>query len=267
MKTLCVLFFVVLLYPKIYVFSQQQNNPFIASPFIGDKLDRIEENYLQLFPAVTNFQEATFYLNPDSSLTLNIKYKLKDQVIDTTMLYMYSLSQLRNKINQVVLKDIRENRVEEIELGIVNNSYAGTVYSFDGKQIKLIKKGLSNSPNDYNDQNYLPQFNYSDIKTLTISESSTAVTIMSSLLGMLVGGLIGSALTPEPRQPETFPEAFIQPWEDASKSMANVLIGVGIGGLLGFIIGGAIEVPVDYDVMSPGTKTIIYENSLLSKRK
>ena len=60
MKTLCVLFFVVLLYPKIYVFSQQQNNPFIASPFIGDKLDRIEENYLQLFPAVTNFQEATF---------------------------------------------------------------------------------------------------------------------------------------------------------------------------------------------------------------
>jgi hypothetical protein len=249
------------------LFSQQQNNPFVTSPFIGEKLDRIEENYFHLFPAVTNFQEASFYLNPDSSLTLNLKYKQRDQLIDTTMLYMYSLSQLRNRINQVLLADIKANKVEEIGLSNADTSYAGTVYSFDGKQIRLIKKGFTNSPNNYNDQNYLPQFNYSDISTVTISESSIAVKIVGSLFGMLVGGLVGYALTPEPRQPETFPDNFIQPWEEATKSMANMFIGMGIGGLLGFFIGGAIDVPVDYDVMSPGTKTIIYDNSLLSKRK
>jgi hypothetical protein len=78
-KTLCVLFFKVLFSPEIYLFSQQHNNPFVTSPFIGEKLDRIEENYFHLFPTVTNFQEATFYLNPDSSLTFNLKYKQKDQ--------------------------------------------------------------------------------------------------------------------------------------------------------------------------------------------
>ncbi|HEX9253321.1 MAG TPA: hypothetical protein VF870_13830 [Ignavibacteriaceae bacterium] len=267
MKTLSILFFIVLFSPEIYLFSQQQNNPFVTSHFIGEKLDRIEENYFHLFPAVTNFQEATFFLNQDSSLTLNLKYKQRDQLIDTTMLYMYSLYQLRNRINQVVLEDIRENKVKEIKLSNTDTTYAGTVYSFDGKQIRLIKKGYTNSPNNYNDQNYLPQFNYSDIRTVTIGESSTAVKIVGSLLGMLVGGLVGFALTPEPRQPETFPEAIFLPMEEASKSMANTFIGLGIGGLLGFFIGGAIDVPVDYDVMSPGTKTIIYDNSLLSKRK
>gem|GEM_PF-3334292 len=267
MKTQSVLFLIVLLLSEFCLLPKEQLKPFIVSPFIGEKLDRIEENYFHLFPAITNFQEATFYLNPDSSLTLNIMFKQKNQLIDTTMLYIYSLTQLRNKINQVLLADIRENKVEEIELSNVSTSYAGTVYSFDGKQIRLIKKGFSNSMNNYSDQNYLPQFNYSDIRTVTISESSTAIKIMSSLLGMLVGGLIGSALTPEPKHTESFPEAFIEPFESASKSMANTFIGIGIGGLLGFIVGGAIEVPVEYDVMSPGTKTIIYENSLLSKKK
>jgi len=266
-KTRSIWFLIVLFSSEIYLFSQKQHNPFIASPFIGEKLDRIEENYFHLFPAVTNFQEATFYLNPDSSLTLNLKFKQKDQLIDTTMLYMYSLSQLRSKINQVLLADIRENKVEEIELSNTDTAYAGTVYSFDGKQIRLIKKGFTNLVNNYNDQNYLPQFNYSDIRTVTLSESSTALKIVGSLLGMLVGGIVGYASTPEPRQPETIPEAFFLPMEEASKSMANMFIGMGIGGLLGFIIGGAIEVPIEYDVMSPGTKTIIYENSLLSKRK
>lgn len=267
MKTRFLWFLIVLFSSEMYLFSQQHNKPFIVSPFIEDKLDRIEENYFHLFPVLTNFQEATFYLNPDSSLTLNLKFKKNNQLIDTTTLYPYSLAQLRNKIHQVLLADIRENKVEEIEFSNEKTSYAGIVYSFDGKGIRLIEKGFGNLEDNYGNQNYLPQFNYSDIRTVTISESTTAVKIMTCLLGMLAGGLIGAALTPEPRQPESFPDVFIEPWEDASKSMANTLIGIGIGGLFGFAIGGAIQVPVEYNVMNPGTKTIILENSLLSKNK
>ena len=178
-------------------------------------------------------------------------------------MYPYSLAQLRNKIHQILFTDIRENKIEEIEFSNEKTSYAGTVYSFDGKQIRLIEKGFGNLEDYYGNQNYLPLFNYSDIRTVTISESTAAVKIITCLLGMLAGGLIGSALTPETRQPETF----FEPWEDASKSMANTLIGIGIGGLFGFAIGGAIQVPVEYNVMNPGTKTIILENSLLSKNK
>jgi len=262
-KTRFLWFLIALFSSEMYLFSQQYDKPFIVSPFIEDKLDRIEEKYFHLFPVLTNFQEATFYLNPDSSLTLNLKFKKNNQLIDTTTLYPYSLAQLRSKIHQVLLTDIRENKVEEIEFSNEKTSYAGTVYSFDGKQIRLIEKGFGNLEDNYEKQNILPQFNYSDIRTVTISESSTAVKIMTGLLGMLAGGLIGSALTPEPRQPETF----FEPWEDASKSMANTLIGIGIGGLFGFAIGDAIQVPVEYNVMNPGTKTIILENSLLSKNK
>jgi hypothetical protein len=263
-KTLLVSFLIILSSSETILFAQEQLTPFVLSPLIGEKLDRVEESYFNLFSGVPSFNEATFYLDADSSLFINIQFYEKDLLKDTLIVSKLSLPNLRDRINDVILKDIKAGRVEELEFITENNEkHKGTVYSFDGKQIRLIEPGFSNLVNNYSDQNYLPQFNYSDINTVSRSESSTAVTIMISLIGMLAGGLIGEALTSEPRQPETFPEIFVEPIEDEYKSMANTLIGIGVGGLIGFFVGRAIQVPVEYDCLDSETKRIINDNSLL----
>ena len=86
-KLILILLSIVILSIKSILFAQGLTEPFIVSPFIGEKLDRIEENYFNLCPEIKNFQEATFYLNPNSSLILLTKFKQNNQLIDTTIAY------------------------------------------------------------------------------------------------------------------------------------------------------------------------------------
>ncbi len=58
-------------------------NPIIVSPLIGEKLDRVERDYFGLFPHINGFEEAVFYLNPDSSLMVEIWYRSNSEVRDT----------------------------------------------------------------------------------------------------------------------------------------------------------------------------------------
>ena len=85
MKTLLVSFLIILSSSENILFSQEQLKPFVISPFIGEKLDRIEEDYFILFPVISDFQEATFYLKSDSSLIVNIKGYYHNVFIDSTM--------------------------------------------------------------------------------------------------------------------------------------------------------------------------------------
>ena len=47
--------------------AQNLGEPITVSPFIGEKLDRVERDYFKLFPQFDGFEEAVFYLNPDST--------------------------------------------------------------------------------------------------------------------------------------------------------------------------------------------------------
>ena len=59
-----------------------------------------------------------------------------------------SLNEIRNSINQTILKDIENNRVQESVFRTISDStYEGTIYLFNKDKIRLIKK-------DYLSQNY-----------------------------------------------------------------------------------------------------------------
>ena len=122
MKTFLVLFLIILSSSKNILFAQEQLTPFVLSPFIGEKLDRVEESYFNLFSGVTSFNEATFYLDADSSLFINIKFYEENLLIDTLIISILSPQYLQNKINEVILKDIKEGIVEELEFITENNN-------------------------------------------------------------------------------------------------------------------------------------------------
>jgi hypothetical protein len=250
---------IILSSSKIILFSQEQLNPFVLSPFIGEKLDRVEESYFNLFPGVTSFNEATFYLDVDSSLFINVRFYENNLLKDTLILSTRSQPYLKDRINEVILKDIKEGRVEELEFSTENTEkFEGSVYSFDNEQIKLIEEGFIRANEENKQEEYLQYLKFSDIKALSIGKSNTAVSIAFGVLGMVVGGLIGAALAPEP-EPETIEDIVVLP----AKSIVSLIPGILIGGVSGYLIGSAIKVPVEYDPLDSETKRIINENTLL----
>lgn len=259
MKTLLISFLIILSSLEYILFSQKQLNQFVINPLIAEKLNRVEESYFNLFPVVPSFNEATFYLDADSSLFINIQFYENNMLKDTLILCTRSLQYLMDRINEVILKDIKEGRVEELEFSTENKEkFEGNVYSFDNKQIKLIEDGFIQANEENKQQEYLQLLKFSDIKALSIGKSNTAVSIAFGLLGMVVGGLIGAALAPEPEL-KTIEDLVVLP----AKSISGVILGFLIGGITGYLIGSAIKVPVEYDALDSETKRIIKENTLL----
>lgn len=203
MKTLLVTFLIILFASENILFSQEQLKPFVLSPFIGEKVDRVEESYFNLFPGVTSFNEATFYLDADSSLFINVQFYenniLKDSLIGSTR----SAQFLKDKINEVILKDIKEGRVKELEFITKNKEkYEGTVYSFNDEQIKLIDDGFAKVNDNKRQDDYISLLNYSKIEKMKIYRSSTTFSLLFSIIGAVGGWFIGGALAPEPKPGE-----------------------------------------------------------------
>lgn len=84
---------------EIETCAQSDSSPFIVSSFIGDTLSLSERNYFQLFPQIEGFQWAVFYLNPDSSLSANVKYISDKEFRDTLINNYKSLKTLTYHIN------------------------------------------------------------------------------------------------------------------------------------------------------------------------
>ncbi len=248
MKTFLVLFLIVLSSSENILFSQEQLTPFVLSPFIGEKLDRIEEDYFHLFSGVASLNEATFYFDADSSLFINIKFYENNLLKDTLIISKRTPQILRDKINEVILNDIKKSRVEELEFITENNEkYEGTVFSFDSEQIKLIENGFAKVNDNKSQDDYISLLNYSKIEKMKIDKSSTGILFLSTIIGAVSGWFIGGALAPEPGFSE----------------IGAAFLGATIGSVAGYLVGNAIQVPAGYDALDSETKSIIKKNSLL----
>lgn len=250
-------------YPA-FIQSQGRPQPFVISPFIGDKLDRVEEEYFKIFPTLTDFQEGIFYINPDSSLNVKIKAKLNNVPIDTTILCDNSLSYLIDKINQRILTDISQNKVKKLKFTTITDSiFEGTVYSYENRKIGFIKNRFIGADEDNNQEDYLQKLNYFHLNTITIQQKGTYLASITGTLGFVAGGIIALLITPESTEPKDSWFNF-----DALNFLCGVktfLIGGAIGGVTGFLIGLPIEYPVDYNTIDPEAENILYENALLKK--
>lgn len=244
------------------IHAQEYMQPFVVSPFIGDRLDRVEEEYFNIFPAFKDFREAVFYLNPDSSLNVNIKAGFNDVIVDTTFLYDKSLSYLRYKINQRVLADIRQSKVQELELSTSEDTvYDGTVYSYNNRQIKFIEKGFNGLNEGSNQGDYLKTFDYFGVNTVTVNQSNTPLTFFTGLVGAVAGGIITGSYDPRPPA-----KVFMyNPVYDFIHALPYALPGAVLGGFVGYLIGKLIKLPTHYDVSDPEAEDVLYDNALLSK--
>ncbi|MBT8379101.1 MAG: hypothetical protein KJN64_07715 [Ignavibacteria bacterium] len=89
----------ILILLKASVTSGQSNGtPIIVNPLIGDTLSLKERDYYILFPDIAGFQTAVFYLNPDSSLSADVKYTLDGQQRDTLIKNYKNLESLNYHI-------------------------------------------------------------------------------------------------------------------------------------------------------------------------
>lgn len=88
MKTLTSITIKYMLLTCLFIQANAQKDflPYIVNPLIGDTLSLEERNYYQLFPKLDEFHSAVFFLNPDSTLSANVKYSdngiLKDTLIE-----------------------------------------------------------------------------------------------------------------------------------------------------------------------------------------
>lgn len=244
MKNLFVSHLILLISAFVQMFAQEDVKSFIINPFIGEKLDKVEETYFNIFPAINDLEEAYFFLGNDSLLTIKLKYTLNNKFIDTTA--NLDLNQTLNNVNRKISKrlvyDINENKVKEFSVTLKNEkTFNGYVYSYNSGDIKLVMDGFVKAP-DYNGQDrFIQEFNYSEIKTLQSNEGSFGFTLLTSVLGCLGWGTMGSL----------------------GGSIEEMLIGSVLGLVLGYSIGTAVEFTDEHSIYDPGTRTLIMQNQLL----
>lgn len=253
-------------------FPQENIRPINISPFIGDTLDRVERDYFGLLPGIQNFQEAFWFYNNDSLLMVNVKVKDKVELIDTTFPSVNSLSDLRNRINGVLYKSIKDEKVKKQEITTSDSVYIGTIYSYQNNKLTLIQNCCSDNIATIGND-LISKINTYEIQTIKTKETNFLTTLLATSIGLIGFGALGSSLAPEKSVQETkyrtiydpFGNPYTEEYLDTGVAKDNkysILFGIG-GAILGYFIGQAIKYTVEYDMRDPKADEVIRENTLL----
>ncbi len=263
-KDIILLFIFLLSTSPDCIKCQEKLQQIIVNPFFGDKLDRVEENYFNVFPDFTEFQEAIFYISTDSSLIAKIKFWRNSTLIDTIIIYNNSLAYLQNIIYQRIMTDINQGKAKELKFTSVTDSiFEGLVYSYEKKQIRFIKKGFGGANEGNNEENYLQKLNYFHLNTITVKQTGSYLSSIIGTLGFIAGGTIALLLTPkDTKSPYGLNFSLI----NFICKILTFFKGGAIGGVTGYLIGMPIKYPVDYDITDPEAENILYENALLKNQ-
>ncbi len=264
-KSILVLVVLILSIYPAFIMSQEKLQPFVVSPFIGDKLDRVEEEYFKIFPNFTDFQEAEFYVNTDSSLNVKIKVWHKNTLVDTTIRHWNSTSYLKGIIDQRIWTDINQGKVKELTFTTNKDSIiAGTVYAYENKQITFIQEGFNEINGEKDREKYLQKLNYFGVDKITVNETGYRVSAITGTIGFIAGGMVAFLIAPKDNGSSSFYGMNFNTLETFG-IIIKVLIGGAIGWVMGFLIGLPFEYPVDYHTNDPEAENILYENALLKK--
>ena len=217
-----------------FSFAQKQE-PVIVSPIIGEKLDRVEEDYFRLIPAITNVQEAIFYLNPDSSLNVFVIYEDDDVVKDTFLVNYISLIRLRDHIDYQLNQGIKVDK--KIEGGkyvsVLTNidSVDGELLNVNNSSIILLKLSAIDYHKDYHppfDVRYIDGQNVN--KVIVYNAYNAAKFIYPTILGLGLGitaGIIADNNT----------ENVASNWSEGINLGITPILYAMLGGLVGGLIG------------------------------
>ena len=255
-----------------FTFAQEIEEPIIIHPIIGEKLDRAEEEYFKLFQAIEGFQEARFYLEPDSTFRAHIVYEssgvIKDTILQKALHYVEAL---RNYIDQKLAIEI--NTTQNIEITTGDSVYKGTIYSYRNNKLTLIQDCCSDDNLSINNV-LISQINTSEIQTIKTYETSFLTTLLTISLGVIGFSAIGSILATEKTvQERHYRTVYTWPYSNAyteeyfetkvEKNRKLIPAFAIAGAILGYFIGQAIKHLVEYDIGDPDAEEVILENSLL----
>ena len=233
------------------VLLAQAGEPVVVSPLIGDKLDRIEEDYFRLFPRIKDFIEAKFYSDDLMVIDALITYSQNGIATDTLIKNFSDLNSMKFHINNVVFANISNEDHTSVILKISDKyEYEGILFSVDENYITILdretveKGGIRN--NDDLMQNV--QTNFIDKVAIERTNINSYVTY-GALIGTVGGLSVGIILASNRDHYSWFP---------VSDKTAEILyvagitgIGTLVGSLLGVLIG---EIDSDDDlIFDPGT--------------
>ncbi len=217
------------------IFSQNGKSV-VVSPIIGDKLDRIEEEYFKLVPAFQNVQEAIFYLNPDSSLNVLVIYENDGIVKDTFIVNYISLGRLRNYI------DYQLNQEIKIDTKIERGKYAVVITDIDSVNGELLAADsisiivLNLSRVDYK-KDYQPPFDVKyiynkNMKTVMVfNEYNAAKIIYPITLGLALGITAGAIAK---NKVDSEPSKELGDWSELTTPLLYYFLGSIVGVLIGY---------------------------------
>lgn len=258
-------------YPD-FIYSQVNSQQVVISPFIGDTLDRVEREYFGLFPDIKGFQKAVWYLNSDSSLTVTVKIREEDKFIDTTFVSSHSISKLRRRIDGIIGKDLIDEKVKSMEIKTNDSVYNGIIYSYRNNKLALIQDCCSDNKFPIN-LNLKRPIHTNEIRTVSTSETSFFITLLTTFLGAIGFSVIGLNTAPEETVQERrihyvynslgdwYPEEYFE--TKVVKNRSGVIYWGIAGAALGYFIGQLITFPVEYGMTDPDAKELIRKNSLL----
>jgi len=238
MKTILVCNLLFLSLSLIDLPLAQEREPLIVSPLIGEQLDRVERDYFKLFPQFNGFQEAVYYLNADSSVSVNVIYEDAGVIKDTLMERSKNIKTLSDYIDNVILDKIRNDKITIVNLIFSDGSeaeerlfYVNNQYIYTLNHTRNGSKYLHQDSNGLN-YNYIPITNIYRVKSVE-SVSTQNYMIYGCLIGAGLGLMTGLLYTDA--NPEDHKGSFGGVGQ-AGDVFISTAIGAAVGSLTGFII-------------------------------
>jgi tetrahydromethanopterin S-methyltransferase subunit G len=223
-----------------------QEEPIEISPFIGNKLDRVERDFFMVLPAIEGFEEAQFYLNPDGSLKAVIKLNKNGIESDTILERYSSLERLETLIVSNVIKNIPDNEEKIISIRFKNGELKDQkIFSANNESIFTLDKnilGKKNIPFKYGiikeskfehiNSVVIPRYNFKDYLIL-----SSAIGGGAGLVGGFAYGITKAEEKNTTNENLKGAEAAVDLGATLYYSAIGAAIGIGVGLLAGIVIG------------------------------
>ena len=230
---LLIVFLIFLFYTA---FSQSKNEAIIIHPLIGNALDAMEEEYFGLFPDVQNLQNASFFMNPDSTLNAIVSYSFYEFKKDTLIQNFSDFNSINKKINEVIWLEMNGNKGESVNITINKDEVInGQLFSADQKFVYTVKPERLNQLFGRDNCNMLTFTSTNSIKKITIEKSASFLDYFKYVIG---GGAIGLGIGLVARFANTSGKNYDGMFGGIAK-FTDFMTGLGIGicvGLLGGII-------------------------------
>jgi hypothetical protein len=223
-------------------------------------LDRVERDYFKLFPKIEGFKEASFYLNPDSSLKVFITYERDGDLRDTVLTRYESLSKVQTRIDNYLTYYINDidfrlkGNFTDVVL-VDSSKISGELISVKQNSITI----YSSTKNAHKNRERV-LFNVNNINEKNISsvcfKEKTNLSWIFPIIGGIAGGIIGYTNAEKIGSNPNFWEAYLHiSKEQFLWTFAGILIGTTVGTIIALVLPIEIESETEF-------KTPFIENDI-----